>query len=92
MLKEYFLNRKTTQELYRLNNHELDDIGLTRADIYDLNQEGISFASALFGELRSLLNIKTKTQFVDEYLSQSVDRVDLERRERDLVKMGYLQW
>jgi hypothetical protein len=92
MLKEYFMNRKTTHELYRLNNHELDDIGLTRGDIHELDHKGVSFISALLGEIRSLLNIKTKTQFVDEYLSQSVDRVDLERRERELVKMGYLQW
>ena len=28
---------------------------------------------------------------IEEYLSQSVDRVDLERRERELVKRGYLR-
>jgi hypothetical protein len=92
MLKEYFMNRKTTCELYKLNDRELNDIGLTRGDIDDLNQEGVSFISALFAEIKSLTNMKTKTQFVDEYLSHSIDRVDLERRERELVKMGYLQW
>jgi CTP-dependent riboflavin kinase len=92
MLKEYFMNRKTTHELYKLNDHELNDIGLTRGDIFDLSEEGISFVSALFAEIKKMFNVKTKTQFVDEYLSQSVDRVDLERRERELVKMGYLQW
>jgi len=29
---------------------------------------------------------------IEDYLAQSVDRCDLERRERELERMGYFKW
>ena len=33
-----------------------------------------------------------KQKYIEEYLSKSTDRVDLERRERELSQKGFYTW
>jgi len=53
MLSEYFKTTKDLNLLYRLNDRELSDIGLSRCDIYCMNAQN-SFWSALFDSIKVL--------------------------------------
>jgi hypothetical protein len=89
MLKDFFIARQGIKDLERLTDRQLDDIGLTPIDLDKMRSE-CSFFNALMPKLRNKFGIKTTAEYIHEYLSESVDRVDLERRERELVKRGYL--
>jgi hypothetical protein len=38
--------------------------------------------------LKKFFAIETRQEYIERYLSESVDRVDLEFRERDLIRRG----
>jgi hypothetical protein len=78
MFYDFFTKRRTLQQLDDLTSRELDDIGVTRMDIERVRRE-----NSLFYRLRR--KFFPSVQEVNEsYLAKSVDRVDFERREKEV--------
>lgn len=90
-MKHYFTMRTSVRELERLSNHELKDIGLTREDIKYLDRKN-KFFPALWKSIKEYYYIRKNQDVVAEYLAQSVDRMDLEVRKKELIRKGYLPW
>jgi hypothetical protein len=44
----------------------------------------------MFAWLKNTFRVKTDKEYVEEYLAASISLEDLERRQRDLCKRGYL--
>jgi hypothetical protein len=78
-MSEFFNKRKNINELRRLSDHHLNDIGITRGDIFELTRPDYS---GFFKKFR-------KSPY-DEYLSQSSDLADVERKQRNLHRKGLI--
>jgi len=91
MLNNYFITRRGVNDLHSLTDKELNDIGLNRGDVYELEKNN-SFIKSLFNEIKHHIGYKSKKEYIEEYLGSSVDRIDLELREKELARKGYLPW
>jgi hypothetical protein len=44
----------------------------------------------MFTCIRKFLHVKTDKEYIEEYLAKSISLQDLERRQKELRKLGYL--
>jgi uncharacterized protein YjiS (DUF1127 family) len=82
LIKDYIVYRKAINDLKALTDRELNDIGITRDQINSvLNPDYRKAIEGLFGNTKNP---------VEDYLAQSNDLADLERRQRNLFKKGII--
>jgi uncharacterized protein YjiS (DUF1127 family) len=82
LLKDYLAYRKAVNDLKALTDRELNDIGITRDQINSVLKPNYrETIEGLFGNTKNP---------VEDYLAQSYDLADLERRQRNLFKKGII--
>lgn len=91
--KEYSLYRTTYNELSRLSNRELYDLGIDRSEI-EIVARGVTYETPEPKKtdfFTTLFKANTEKDRVEEYLADSADLVDLENRIK-IIDMGLAPW
>lgn len=82
LIRDYITYRKAVTSLKNLSDRDLQDVGISRADIENVLRPNYSETiKGLFGDSKNP---------VEDYLSRSQDHADLERRQRELMKRGII--
>ena len=93
--KEYSLYRLTYNELSRLSDRELYDLGIDRSEI-EIVARGVTYGPVAEEKPKvnlysTLFKQNTEKNKIDEYLADSSDLVDLENRIKNVDK-GLAPW
>lgn len=93
--REHCLYRTTYNELSRLSNRELYDLGIDRSEI-EIVARGVTYGTAVEEKPKvdfytKLFKANTEQNRIDEYLADSSDLVDLENRIKNVDK-GLAPW
>ena len=91
--RKHMIYRATYNELLKLSDHELYDLGIDRSQVEQVAIE------AAYGEepklefnlFRNFFKVKTEKDKIDEYLSESVNTIDLENRLKNIDR-GLAPW
>jgi uncharacterized protein YjiS (DUF1127 family) len=91
--KKHMIYRATYNELARLTEKELYDLGIDRSQIEKVALEATygSEEKIEFNFFKDLFKVKTEKDRINEYLSDAVNTVDLENRLRN-VDRGLAPW
>lgn len=91
--KRHAIYRATYNELSKLTNKELYDLGIDRSEIERVARDATygEEVKVEFNLLKNLFKVKTDKDRIEEYLSDAVNTVDLENRLRN-VDRGEAPW
>ena len=91
--KKHMIYRATYNELARLTEKELYDLGIDRSQIEEASREAAYGAEEKieFNFFKNIFKVKTEKDRINEYLSDAVNTVDLENRLRN-VDRGLAPW
>lgn len=91
--KRYAVYRATYNELAKLSDRELYDLGIDRSQIEEAAREATygQEEKIEFNFFKDLFKVKTEKDRINEYLSDAVNTVDLENRLRN-VDRGLAPW
>lgn len=93
--REHCLYKTTYNELSRLSNRELYDLGIDRSEI-EIVARGVTYGPVVDKKPKvnlysTLFKTNTEKNRIDEYLADSSDLVDLENRIKN-VDRGLAPW
>lgn len=91
--KRHLVYRATFNELSKLSDRELYDLGIDRSQIDEVAREA-TFGhepKTEFNFFKNIFKVKTEKDRIEEYLSDAVNTVDLENRLRN-VDRGLAPW
>lgn len=90
--KRHAVYRATYNELAKLSDRELYDLGIDRSQIEDAAREATYGEEKIeFNFFKDLFKFKTEKDRINDYLSEAVSAVDLENRLRN-VDRGLAPW
>lgn len=91
--REHCLYRTTYNELSRLSDRELYDLGIDRSEI-EIVARGVTHGTEEKPKINffaKLFKVNTEKNKIDEYLADSADLVDLENRIKN-IDLGLAPW
>jgi uncharacterized protein YjiS (DUF1127 family) len=91
--KRHAAYRATFKELNGLSNKELHDLGIDRSQVEQFASDAAygKEPKTEFNLFKNMFKVKTEKDKIEEYLSASVNRIDLENRLKDIDR-GLAPW